>query len=81
MMLTCEQLIAFLADYLEERLDAETLVAFERHLAVCRSCVAYLASYRETILMARAATLAPALNVEDVPEELVAAVLAVARGD
>ena len=80
MKATCEQLIAFLDDYLDGRLDEETLAAFERHLSICRSCVAYLASYRETIRIARAATLAPVIVVDDAPEELVSAVMASIRG-
>jgi anti-sigma factor RsiW len=76
MRLTCEQIIAFLDSYLDGQLDAETLAAFEYHLARCTSCVAYLATYREIIRIARAAKTAPMLNVEDVPEDLVRAVMA-----
>ena len=76
MRLTCEQVIAFVAEYLDGQLDVETLAAFEYHLERCRSCVAYLATYRETIRIARAAKTAPMLSIEDVPEELVNAVMA-----
>lgn len=72
----CEELIAFLDDYLDDALPPARRAEFERHLAVCASCVAYLASYRETIRLAKAAAEAPELRVEDVPAELVNAVLA-----
>jgi anti-sigma factor RsiW len=75
----CEELIAFLDDYVANALPPERLVEFERHLAVCASCVAYLASYRETIRLARVAADAPELRVEDVPAELVEAVVAALR--
>jgi anti-sigma factor RsiW len=46
--LTCEDVIGMLLEYLETRLDAPTLAAFERHLAACAPCVAYLNTYRRT---------------------------------
>lgn len=72
----CRELITFLADYLANDLPAERRAAFEEHLAECRSCVQYLATYRETIRMARAAAAAPELSAEEMPEELVKAILA-----
>jgi anti-sigma factor RsiW len=46
--LTCEDVIGMLLEYLETRLDTPTLAAFERHLAVCPPCIAYLNTYRRT---------------------------------
>ena len=74
-VLTCRELITFLGDYVAGELPAEQMAAFERHLAICASCVAYLASYRETIRLAREAASAPELRIEDVPEDLVKAIL------
>jgi anti-sigma factor RsiW len=74
----CSDLITtFLVEYVEGTLPPDTLADFEHHLDVCASCVAYLNTYRETIAMAAAAGTAPRLDVEDVPEELVRAILAV----
>ncbi|MBX3390866.1 MAG: zf-HC2 domain-containing protein [Phycisphaeraceae bacterium] len=53
--ITCRELIDFISDYLESRLPAEQLREFERHLAVCPSCVNYLDAYRKTIVLGRAA--------------------------
>jgi len=48
-MLTCKEMIMdLLSDYLDESLSPEMLDEFERHLAVCRPCVAYLETYKET---------------------------------
>jgi anti-sigma factor RsiW len=70
---TCQELIAFLDDYCSGELDAERVQGFEWHLARCPSCVAYVASYRETI---RAAQHATAVEIEDVPADLLTAILA-----
>lgn len=72
--ITCRQLIDFIADYLDGALDAVSGEDFERHLSVCRSCQAYLASYRETMSLTKIAITDEPL--EDVPEELVRAILA-----
>lgn len=46
--LTCEDVIGLLLEYLETALTPDTLAAFERHLAGCAPCVAYLRTYRKT---------------------------------
>lgn len=67
----------FIADYIDGRLPAETRAAFERHIAGCDSCTAYLQNYRATIAMAAGAHREPRFS--EVPEELVAAILKVVR--
>lgn len=78
-LISCKALIDFLDDYVEERLTSAERSRFEEHLAVCTACVRYLDDYRGTVralaLVARGADDLP----RDVPEELVAAILA-ARG-
>jgi anti-sigma factor RsiW len=46
---TCEQVTAFIADYLAGELDAETTLAFEQHLQGCSDCLPFLNTYRKTI--------------------------------
>ena len=46
--LTCEDVIGLLLEYLDMTLTLATLAAFERHLAGCPPCVAYLRTYRRT---------------------------------
>ena len=78
--LTCREFVRFLADYLHGELGAGERAEFDRHLANCPSCVAYMESYRNTRRLARAAMTEPAAGVPaDVPEDLVQAVLAASR--
>jgi anti-sigma factor (TIGR02949 family) len=47
--LTCKEVILdYLADYLDKALSPEVLADFERHLADCPPCMAYLNTYRKT---------------------------------
>lgn len=72
--MNCQELITnFLTGYLEGSLAADARADFEHHLDVCPSCVAYLQSYRTTIAATAAAGRVAA---DDVPEELVQAILA-----
>ena len=65
--MTCRDVVGFLADYLEDHLDNATKMTFEHHLALCRSCTAYLASYRETIRLTKSLD----LDDDELHEELV----------
>jgi anti-sigma factor RsiW len=79
-LLTCKQLLDFLDDYVAEDLAPDARREFDRHLALCPPCVAYLEGYRETIRLGRAsleASDAPA--PADVPDELVRAILTARR--
>ena len=53
--ITCEEVITFLLDYLSREIDLEARRDFERHLALCPSCAAYLATYEQTVHLGRAA--------------------------
>ena len=75
--MTCKDFIEFLVDYLEGELPKAQQALFEEHLSVCSSCVAYLSNYRDTVALSKAALFDPEGPVpEEVPEDLVAAVLA-----
>jgi anti-sigma factor RsiW len=52
---------------------------FEHHLTLCPECTDYLASYRETLRLGRLACDPGGPVPEDVPEELVEAILASRR--
>lgn len=78
--ITCRELIDFIADYLEARLDEDQRRDFERHLAVCPSCVNYLDAYKKTISLGKQAlapTDEPARGVA--PEGLLKAIKAARR--
>lgn len=51
--ITCEEVITFLLDYLSRELAADQERHFERHLAICASCTAYLATYEQTVKLGR----------------------------
>jgi anti-sigma factor RsiW len=74
--LNCRELIEFLSAYLDEELPGEERSAFERHLAVCPYCRDYLATYRQTIHLGKRALAAEAESLEQVPQELIRAILA-----
>ena len=66
-MLSCRDINAFLASYLEGTLDARTHARFERHIARCAQCGSYLDQYRKTIELAKTNGTA---KLEAPPEEL-----------
>lgn len=81
-MITCRELIDFLWRYVEEDLSAEERRTFDRHVSMCRSCRAYLDSYRRTIALGRVAFSDLDAPVPDeVPAELVAGILAARRAE
>ena len=75
--ITCQQLIDFIASYRENALTSEQRTEFERHLDVCPSCVAYLKTYEQTLLLAKAS--ADDLLPDEIPEPLVKAILEARR--
>ena len=75
--LSCRELIEFLAAYLDDELAPGERTAFEAHLSVCPYCVDYLATYRETVHLGKQALAAETEILEEVPAELVDAILAV----
>ncbi len=78
--MTCRDLVTFLLEYLSGELPPEERTRFEEHIAECEACVAYLATYEQTIQLGKAAFREPADPVPaDVPERLVQTILAAAR--
>ena len=78
-MLTCQALIEFLDDYVEARLPAVERERFEEHLALCTACVRYLKGYRGTLQVLRLVARENEQVPEDVPRELVDAIVAARR--
>jgi len=75
--MTCRKFTDFLMEYLSGELSARERTEFEWHLADCPDCAAYLKSYEETVKLGKASF--PDLDAavpQDVPEELVRAILA-----
>ncbi len=76
--ITCRQLIDFIGAYRDNELPGHERDEFERHLAVCPSCVAYLSTYEKTVALAQKAAADP--PPADVPESLIKAILAARQG-
>jgi anti-sigma factor RsiW len=75
--MTCREFVEFLMNYLDEALPEEQRVTFDAHMDECPGCVAYLDSYRETIRLGKCLCDDPETDFPaDVPEKLVAAILA-----
>ena len=78
--MTCREFADFLSDYFAGELPEPAQATFDRHMAECPQCVAYLRSVRETIRLGKAAFDDPDEPVPDeVPEALVQAILAAQR--
>ena len=75
--MNCREFTEFLHDYLFGNLPAEERAEFDKHLAECPWCVAYLDSYQKTIQLEQAAFAAPEDGPPpaDAPEELIQAIL------
>jgi anti-sigma factor RsiW len=79
--MTCFEFTEFLMAYLDGELPPEQHAQFQEHMDRCPPCVRYLHSYRLTVRLGREAFADPDAAVsDDVPEELVRAVLAARRG-
>jgi anti-sigma factor RsiW len=74
-MITCQELVDGLYDYLSDELWPPKRAEFDLHLARCGSCTAYLKSYKETVDLARSAY-DPSSYAPELPESLVQAILA-----
>lgn len=74
--LTCKKFVEFLGDYADDVLAPDRKAVFERHLAICPECTAYLQAYRKTIhLTGNALTESPEEMVKSMPDDLVRAIV------
>ena len=72
-MLSCQELVELVTEYLEGTLPPEDRMRFEQHVAICPPCRGYLAQIRETV------RLAGRLTEENIPPDARDAFLAVFR--
>lgn len=81
--MNCREFTEFLHEYLFGNLPEEERAEFERHLAECPWCVAYLDNYVKTIALEQAVFKASpdAPPPADAPEELIQAILRSRRRD
>ena len=75
--MTCREFADFILEYLSGELPPESRAAFDYHLSLCANCRTYLASYEEAVKLGkRAFEDDDAALPEDVPEQLIASILA-----
>jgi len=73
--LTCRAVLDFLGSYVDDGLTPEQRHEFDRHLAVCPSCVNYVNSYKSTILLGKSSMRLPGESASgDIPEGLINAI-------
>ena len=77
--ITCREVVDLLDRYLAGGLDVDEVAKFERHLSECPPCVAYMQTYQAAAALSRAALKDVPDVPDDVPEDLVQAILR-ARG-
>ncbi len=74
-MITCREFEAFVLAYLDGELPAKQAKRFEWHMRLCRECREYLAAYRRALGAGQAVLGAEETLPDDVPEDLIAAIL------
>lgn len=79
--MNCREFTEFLHEYLSGQLPPEEQLEFDRHLAECDWCVAYLDNYRKTMQLEQLAFASRESDPvpSDVPDDLVKAILKVRR--
>jgi anti-sigma factor RsiW len=75
--MNCREFTEFLHEYIRGDLPADEQAEFEKHLAECPWCAAYLDSYRKTIVLEKAAFAGSEQDSQqaEAPEELIVAIL------
>jgi anti-sigma factor RsiW len=48
-MMTCQELVELVSDYVDDRLDAQVRERFEAHLGVCPDCREYVDQMRGSV--------------------------------
>ena len=72
-------MVNFLMAYLDEELSPEQRRVFDEHLEQCPPCVVYLDTYREATALGRSVCANDDPVPDEVPEELVQAILGARR--
>jgi len=73
----CKSLENFIIDFLEDNLPAHEKMMFQKHIGECKHCEDYLQGYRKSIELSKAALTGKTSDkVENIPDDMVAAILA-----
>jgi anti-sigma factor RsiW len=77
---TCREFADFIMDYLSNEMPADVAASFDRHLSRCPNCHTYLAQYQATVAAGKEAFADGDASIpDDVPEDLIQAILATRR--
>ncbi len=74
--MNCREFVDFLMAYLDGELSDAERSAFEQHMQACPPCVTYLETYGETVRLGGLCGEPEGPVPDEVPEQLVAAILA-----
>ena len=74
--MNCREFVDFLMEYLDGELARDAREVFEEHMEACPPCEVYLDTYRETTRLGKCICEPDGSLPQDVPEELVQAILA-----
>ncbi len=77
--MNCREFVDFLMSYLDGELEPESTRVFEEHMFLCPPCLTFLDTYKDTIRLGRFACEEHGPAREEVPEELIQAILAARR--
>lgn len=71
----CRECFDFILRYLEGELPPDEMASFEMHMSRCPPCERYLTQYKATVQAGKAACAESSRVPDDVPEELIRAIL------
>ena len=75
--MTCQEMVDFVMRYLDGELPEVQAAEFKRHMEICPPCLVYLETYKRTVELGQKACADPQGAIpDDVPEQLVQAILA-----
>ena len=80
-MIDCVTFESFIIDYFNDALTYRQKLVFDVHLRMCRECRDYLEAYKSTVTLTREQAEIPYSDMDmgDVPEDLIKAVLKAAK--
>jgi anti-sigma factor RsiW len=73
--MSCKEICAFLCDYVDGTLAAQSRDAFDAHMAACVHCKEYLDTYAETIRLSKRCCCPKLQPPPPLPEDMIAAIV------
>lgn len=81
-VMTCREATDFLMAYLDRELAEPVRREFDSHISHCAGCKTYLETYKKAVAMGKSACRCTEADAAtEMPEELVAAIVAASRRD